>query len=169
MPRDLPTEYSPTCAEVQILGHQSSVNEELEAHLLEQYFIWEQPWLQVVDEALFRESRENNGRYFTPLLLNCILASGSRFSDRVEVRSDPNDPNTAGRIFLEAAEVLLHFDLKRPSITTIQSLAVLGTVYHVGSKSRRHRLFLTLAGFRTRCRRVAAFRHGKSARFRHGT
>ncbi|EXU98238.1 Zn(2)-Cys(6) zinc finger domain protein [Metarhizium robertsii] len=130
VPRDLPTEYSPTCAEVQILGHQSSVNGELEAHLLEQYFIWEQPWLQVVDEALFRESRENNGRYFTPLLLNCILASGSRFSDRVEVRSDPNDPNTAGRIFLETAEVLLHFDLKRPTITSIQSLAVLGTVYH---------------------------------------
>ncbi|KID91377.1 Transcription factor, fungi [Metarhizium guizhouense ARSEF 977] len=132
VPRDLPTEYSPPCADppVQILGHQSSVNGELEAHLLEQYFIWEQPWLQVVDEALFRESRENNGRYFTPLLLNCILASGSRFSDRVEVRSDPNDPNTAGRIFLETAEVLLHFDLKRPTITTIQSLAVLGTVYH---------------------------------------
>lgn len=60
-----------------------------------------------------------------------MLASGSRFSDRIEVRSDSSDPNTAGRRFLQTAEVLLHFDLKRPSITTIQSLAILGTVYHV--------------------------------------
>lgn len=63
--------------------------------------------------------------------MNCLLASGSRFSDRTEVRSDPTDPNTAGRPFIETAEVLLYFELKRPSITTIQSLAVLGTVYHV--------------------------------------
>ncbi|UPK95767.1 hypothetical protein LCI18_006702 [Fusarium solani-melongenae] len=131
-PGDSPQEYSPSPSDlyVQILGDQHGVDEELETHLIEQYFIWEQPWLQAVDEALFRESRENNGRYFSPLLLNCILASGSRFTDRVEVRSDPNDPNTAGRLFLETAEVLLHFELKRPSITTIQSLAVLGTVYH---------------------------------------
>ncbi|KAH7242972.1 fungal-specific transcription factor domain-containing protein [Fusarium solani] len=129
---DSPKEYSPLPADlyVQTLGAQHGVDEELEAHLIEQYFTWEQPWLQVIDEALFRESRENNGRYFSPLLLNCILALGSRFSDRTEVRSDPNDPNTAGRLFLETAEVLLHFDLKRPSITTIQSLAVLGTAYH---------------------------------------
>ncbi|KAM6535824.1 hypothetical protein FALCPG4_005358 [Fusarium falciforme] len=131
-PGDSPKEYSSPTADLyaQALGDQNGIDKELETHLLEQYFTWEQPWLQVVDEALFRESRDNNGRYFTPLLLNCILASGSRFSDRIEVRSDPNDPNTAGRLFLETAEVLLYFDLKRPSITTIQSLAVLGTVYH---------------------------------------
>ncbi|KAH7124330.1 fungal-specific transcription factor domain-containing protein [Dactylonectria macrodidyma] len=113
----------------QALGDQVGIDEELEAHLLELYFTWDQPWAQHVDEALFRESREVNGRYFSPLLLNCILASGSRYSDRVEVRSDPNDPNTAGRIFLETAEILLFFDVKRPSITTIQSLAILGSVY----------------------------------------
>ncbi|KAE8379370.1 hypothetical protein BDV26DRAFT_291392 [Aspergillus bertholletiae] len=108
---------------------ESRISEELESHLLELFFTWQSPFCQIVDEALFFASKANNGRYFSPLLLNCILACGSRYSDRVEVRSDPEDPNTAGRIFLEIAEALLYFDLKRPNITTLQSLTVLGTVY----------------------------------------
>ncbi|KAE8418035.1 hypothetical protein BDV36DRAFT_295617 [Aspergillus pseudocaelatus] len=113
----------------QALSNEPQVSEELESHLLELFFTWQSPFCQVVDEALFRESKANNGRYFSPLLLNCILACASRYSDRVEVRSDPEDSNTAGRIFLEIAEALLYCDLKRPNITTLQSLAVLGTVY----------------------------------------
>ncbi|OMP86111.1 Nitrogen assimilation transcription factor nirA [Diplodia seriata] len=102
---------------------------ELVEHLIDLYFEWEQPWYQVVDEALFRDSRQSNGRYFSPLLLYCILAVASRYSDRPEVRSDPQDPNTAGIIFLEHAEALLHFDLKWPSVTTIQSLAIMAVLY----------------------------------------
>ncbi|CRL22009.1 unnamed protein product [Penicillium camemberti] len=49
--------------------------------------------------------------------------------DRAEVRSNPEDPNTAGQLFLELAEVLLHFDLKSPSIITIQSLAMMAILY----------------------------------------
>lgn len=115
----------------QVLSNDTQISEELESHLLELFFTWQSPFCQVVDEALFRDSKANNGRYFSPLLLNCILASASRYSDRVELRSDPEDSNTAGRTFLELAEALLYFDLKRPNITTLQSLAVLGTVYVV--------------------------------------
>lgn len=104
-------------------------------HLIDLYFKWEQPWCQVVDESLFRQSKQTNGRYFSPLLLNCILAIASRYCDRPEVRSDPDDPNTAGRIFLDTAEVLLHFDLKWPSITTIQSLEIMAILYVVSIKS----------------------------------
>lgn len=75
------------------------ISEELESHLIDLYFMWEQPWCQVVDESLFRESRATNGRYFSPLLLNCILAIGSRHSDRPEIRSNPDNPQTAGRVF----------------------------------------------------------------------
>lgn len=107
------------------------VFEELESHLTDLYFIWEQPWNQVVNENLFRESQRSSGRYSTPLLLNCILCIGARFSDRVELRSDPQDSNTAGRVFLERAEVLLQHDLKRPSITTIQSLSLLSIIHIV--------------------------------------
>lgn len=99
--------------------------------MLQLYFTWEQPWYQVVDEELFRKSKRTNGRYFSPLLLNCILALASRLSDRPEVRVDAQDPSTAGRVFLDAAEVLLHFEIRSPTITTLQSLAILGTLYVV--------------------------------------
>ncbi|PYH93346.1 hypothetical protein BO71DRAFT_327935 [Aspergillus ellipticus CBS 707.79] len=113
----------------QALQDETQISEELETHLLGLYFTWEQPWCQVVDERLFRESKQDNGRYFSPLLLNCILAAASRYSDRLDIRSDPDDPNTAGRFFLETAEALLYIDIKQPTITTLQSLAILGTVY----------------------------------------
>lgn len=114
-------------------GDQVIVDQEIQAHLLDLYFIWDNPWFQVVDEALFRDSKSNKGRYYSPLLLHCILACGSRYSDRVEARSDPDDANTAGRPFLDTVEALLHDELKRPNITTIQSLAILSIVYFVST------------------------------------
>ncbi|KAL3426421.1 C6 transcription factor [Phlyctema vagabunda] len=101
----------------------------LQEHLLDMYFTWEQPWCWVVNEKLFRMSLADGGRYCSPLLLNCILAIASRYTDRIEVRTDPSDPNTAGKLFLDNAEVLLHYDLKWPTITTIQSLSIMGTIY----------------------------------------
>ncbi|CAH0055633.1 unnamed protein product [Clonostachys solani] len=102
--------------------------EDLESHLLELYFRWEQPWLQVVDETLFRWSRKTGGRYCSDLLLNSILANGSRFSDRVDIRTDIADSNSAGQAFKDKAELLLYDELRQPGITTLQALTVLGTV-----------------------------------------
>lgn len=126
-----PREHSspPTDLHEPAFGDQVIVDQEVEAHLMDLYFIWDNPWFQVVDEALFRDSKSNRGRYYSPLLLHCILACGSRYSDRVEARSDPDDANTAGRPFLDTIEALLHDELKRPNITTIQSLAILSIVY----------------------------------------
>ncbi|KAJ5675254.1 uncharacterized protein N7477_005188 [Penicillium maclennaniae] len=107
----------------------SSISDELEAYLIDLYFEWEQPWLQVVNETLFRESLAHGGRYCSPLLLNCILALGSRYCDRLEVRTDPDDSNTAGKFFIAKAEKLIQHDLRWPKITTIQSLAIMGMVY----------------------------------------
>lgn len=116
---------------LQIDEDQDQVSDELKGELIDLYFTWEQPWYQVVNEELFRESERCNGRYSSPLLLNCMLALGSRFSDRPELRSDPDDSNTAGKVFFERAEVLLRYELKWPSITTIQSLCLLGMMYFV--------------------------------------
>lgn len=112
------------------------VPEELEEELVGLYFRWDQPWLQVVDEKLFRESRACGGKYFSPLLLNCIMAVGSRFSARPETRADPDDVHSAGGLFLEKAEILLRYDLKWPSITTLQSLCILGYVNCVSIGAR---------------------------------
>ncbi|KAI9042162.1 uncharacterized protein KD926_006081 [Aspergillus affinis] len=104
-------------------------SDELKSHLFKLYFTWEQPWYQVVNEKLFRESLQQNGRFASPLLVNCILAIASRYSDRLDVRSIPDNSNSAGQFFLERAEVLLPFELKWPNITTLQSIAILGMVY----------------------------------------
>jgi hypothetical protein len=116
------------------------IYDELKSHLIDLYFEWEQPWLQVVNEQLFRDSMKDGGRYFSPLLLNCILAMGSRYCERIEIRSDPNDSNTAGRVFIQKAERLIQNDLKWPKITTIQSLAILGMAYIVRLTTSRYRL-----------------------------
>lgn len=118
----------------QAIDSTTEISQELKEHLICLYFEWEQPWCQLVDENLFRKSWQNNGRYCSPLLLNCIFALGSRYSDRTELRSSPDDSNTAGQLFLETAEVLLHFDLKSPSITTIQSLGMMAIIYVVSAE-----------------------------------
>ena len=103
----------------------------IQEHLISLYFKWEQPWFAVVDEELFRQSMYRSGRYCSSLLHVAILAIGSRFSDRIDVRSDPDDPNTAGKFFLEQAKRRLHSEMERPSLTTIQALAVIGVFYVV--------------------------------------
>ncbi|KAJ5765969.1 uncharacterized protein N7511_003585 [Penicillium nucicola] len=121
--------YGSQCLHNTDLLAESLISDELEAHLIDLYFEWEQPWMQMVNEQLFRDSMKDGGRYFSPLLLNCILAMGSRYCERLEIRSDPNDSNTAGRVFIQRAERLIQNDLKWPKITTIQSLAILGMAY----------------------------------------
>ncbi|KAL2279954.1 hypothetical protein FJTKL_13094 [Diaporthe vaccinii] len=101
------------------------VSEELKSELVNLYFTWQNPWLLVVDENLYRNNLKTRGRYWSPLLENCILAIGSRFTDNPDVRADPDDTNSAGRFFFDRAEVYLSYELKFPSITTIQSLFLL--------------------------------------------
>lgn len=101
------------------------ISEELKSELVTLYFTWQNPWLLVIDEGLYRESLKTGGRYWSPLLENCILALGSRFTDNTEVRAHPDDTNSAGQFFFERAEVYLSYELKYPSITTIQSLFLL--------------------------------------------
>lgn len=109
---------------------------ELRDILIDLYFEWEQPWLQLVDEALFRQSMLCNGRYSCPSLLHSMLAVASRYCDDWRVRSDFGDPHTAGRIFSERAEILLREEVKCPGVATIQALGVLGISYVVSTKKR---------------------------------
>lgn len=101
------------------------ISEELRSELVDLYFKWQNPWLLVIDEEIYRKSLKTKGRYWSPLLENCILGLGSRFTDSPEVRADPDDTNSAGQFFFERAEVYLSYELKYPSITTVQSLYLL--------------------------------------------
>lgn len=118
-------------ARIRAADTEHDIPETLKAHLIDLYFAWQNPWLPVVDETLFKGSRRSSGRYYSPLLEYCILAFGSRFTDNHDVRSDPADPSTAGKMFYEKAELFLQLDLKSPTLTTIQSLTLLSSLHVV--------------------------------------
>ncbi|EAA59284.1 hypothetical protein AN4185.2 [Aspergillus nidulans FGSC A4] len=117
------------CDRADAVTAKNGISEYIQDHLIGLYFTWEHPWFSVVDERLFRDGMSSGGRYWSPLLHFSILALGSRFTDRVDVRSDPSDPNTAGKLFLEHAKNYLHKEMETPSLTTIQALAILGMFY----------------------------------------
>lgn len=145
------------------------VSEELRSELVDLYFTWQNPWLLVVDEKLYRQSLETRGRYWSPLLENCILAIGSRFTDSPEVRTDPDDTNSAGRLFFERAEVYLSYELKFPSITTIQSLFLLSTLSVVRPAwyqySGWNKVLICFTVYRGRCHFLVTPGDGQTARF----
>ncbi|KAL4749961.1 hypothetical protein BDW72DRAFT_204295 [Aspergillus terricola var. indicus] len=117
------------CERADAITAEIGLSEHIQDHLIELYFTWEHPWFAVIDERLFRENMSSGGRYWSPLLHFSILALGSRFTDRVDVRSDPNDPNTAGKLFLEHAKSYLGKEMETPSLTTIQALVIVGMFY----------------------------------------
>jgi hypothetical protein len=67
----------------------------------------------------------SNGPYFSKLLLNAIYFGASKFSNRLEVRRDPDDARTAGWTFRMRVKELLGSALDRSEITTIQALLVM--------------------------------------------
>ena len=66
-----------------------------------------------------------SGPYFSKLLLNAIYFGASKFSNRPEVRRDPNDVRTAGWTFRMRVKELLGSALDRSEITTIQALLIM--------------------------------------------
>ena len=65
------------------------------------------------------------GPYFSKLLLNAIYFGASKFSSRVETRSDPADVRTCGLAFRRRVKELLGSALEKSEVTTIQALLVM--------------------------------------------
>nr|XP_036586915.1 fungal specific transcription factor [Colletotrichum truncatum]KAF6797472.1 fungal specific transcription factor [Colletotrichum truncatum] len=109
------------------LGKFVTVTDDLQNHLLELYWRWQNPWNYVIHKETFLRSfrGEDAGKYCSPLLLSAIFAMAARYSDRPELRSDINDPNTAGDAFCEHAKVLLLYESEAPTITTVQAACIL--------------------------------------------
>ncbi|CAI6094967.1 unnamed protein product, partial [Clonostachys chloroleuca] len=122
-------EQQPELDDTALATPESLSSASLKERLIDCSFEWEKPWCQVVDEKLFRDSERNGGRYSSPFLVNSILAMGSRYSDRTDIRQSPAHSNCAGQIFLARAEKMLNAELKKPTVTTVQALAILGILY----------------------------------------
>ncbi|KAJ5291268.1 hypothetical protein N7478_000519 [Penicillium angulare] len=101
------------------------VDPELGMHLLSLHWNRQHHSFLITYRPAFMRDMANNGPHFSKLLLNAIYFGASKFSNRPEVRRDPNDARTAGWIFRMRVKELLGSALDRSEITTIQALLVM--------------------------------------------
>lgn len=139
------------------LGALITVPNELEEHLLDLYWKWQNPWNYIVGKGAFLKSRQglDDGRYCSPLLLSAIFAISARYSDRPELRTIAHDPSTSGNAFCEQAKILLLYESEAPSVTTVQAAAILALRIMSDGKEALGWLYcgqyLYLSGFLNSC------------------
>lgn len=114
----------------------TEASQALEEHLLALYWTWQHPFFTLFSRSIFLRDREvarasgsiaTRSKHFSPLLLNAILAHAAHLSSRPEVRTDPNEPATAGSCYFRTARKLLEVECESPSMTTVQALALMGS------------------------------------------
>ena len=66
-----------------------------------------------------------NGPYFSKLLLNAIYFSASKFTSRVETRSESTDVHSSGSAYRQRVKELLVSALEKSTVTTIQALLLM--------------------------------------------
>ncbi|QGI79892.1 hypothetical protein CEK25_006621 [Fusarium fujikuroi] len=100
---------------------------ELQEHLLELYFCWQNPWVYIVEKTVFMRDFYDDiaTEHCTPLLLWAIYSVAARYSDRTCLRTDPDDPSTAGVEFAVHAKDLLRHECEITTISAVQAAALL--------------------------------------------
>jgi len=111
----------------QILYQQGYIAPNVQSHLLNLFWTWQNTWQYVVHKRAFMSEFDagTRGRYCTPLLLLAILSLSSRYSDSPEARTDPHDANTAGEAFANQAKELLFHEIETPTVPTVQAAVLL--------------------------------------------
>ena len=102
------------------------VNAELAFHLLSLHWNRQHYTYLISYRPAIMDSLINNGPYVNTLLLNAIYFSSSILSDRIEIRSNPNDPQSAGLAFYNRFRTLLADNVDKPSIPTSAALLLCG-------------------------------------------
>ncbi|KAH7152633.1 fungal-specific transcription factor domain-containing protein [Dactylonectria macrodidyma] len=114
-------------ATVEALGKNTPLSTELQEHLLDLYWTWQNPSNYIVHKGAFSIAYNSRtyGTYCTPSLLSAMFALASRFSDCPELRTIPDDPHTAGYAFFEQAKLLLLYESHAPTVATVQAAALM--------------------------------------------
>ncbi|XHG05639.1 hypothetical protein AWENTII_008855 [Aspergillus wentii] len=101
------------------------VDPDLGMHLLSLHWNRQHHSFLITYRPAFMRDMACNGPYFSKLLLNAIYFGAAKFSNRPEVRRDPDDVRTAGWRYRMRVRELLGGALDRSEITTIQALLVM--------------------------------------------
>lgn len=120
---------------------------EMALHLLSLHWNRQHHSFLLTYRPAFTRDLMNGGPYYSRFLLNAIFASGSKFSDRVELRDDPSLPQTAGNRFLRRCQELLYVDsiLDQSSISTVVGLLHLGSAYIARGQMSKSWIYTGLA------------------------
>ncbi|KAL1891083.1 hypothetical protein Sste5346_007908 [Sporothrix stenoceras] len=114
------------------LGLNKKVPPEVEDHLVELYFTWQDPSFHVVDRTVYEEAkvawreRKEDTSYYSEALRNAICALGAAF----DARHHPafvTFPRSLADFFADRAKALLEIELDSPCVATIQTCVLLSS------------------------------------------
>lgn len=116
---------------------------ELALHLLELHWNRQHHTFLLTYRPAIMRDLVTGGPNCSPFLLNAIFACVSKFSDRLEVRDNPSDPETTGaRFFARCEELLLRESLLTTStIPTVIGLLLLGSTFNARGKASKGWLY----------------------------
>ncbi|KAI1347408.1 fungal-specific transcription factor domain-containing protein [Xylaria sp. FL0043] len=105
---------------------------DLALHLLDLHWNRQHHTFLLTYRPTFMRELANGGPYCSEFLLNAVFACASKYSERIEVRSDPSNPESAGQAFFARCDHLLQRDslLTTSRIPTIIGLIMLGSTYN---------------------------------------
>ncbi|KAL3474848.1 hypothetical protein BJX99DRAFT_247911 [Aspergillus californicus] len=123
-------------------------DDQLVSSLISLYFTWDHPMMQVVDQEMFLRDMSTgnvNSEFCNPVLVNCILAVASTYSDYPEVYAIPGDVASRGQDFFKQAEERWKAEEGRPSLANIQALAIMSHTLKLWGKDNASWLHLRQA------------------------
>ncbi|PYH89948.1 nitrogen assimilation transcription factor NirA [Aspergillus ellipticus CBS 707.79] len=138
---------------------------ELALHLLDLHWNRQHHTFLVTYRPAFMRDLVTGGPYCSDFLLSAVFACSSKFSERVEVRADPQRPESAGKQFFDRCDRLLaeRSLLTHSSIPTIAGLLMLGSTFNARGQVSKGWLYTGFAlrmvfdlGLHLDCREVAA-------------
>ena len=95
-------------------------------HLLALYFCWEYPTFATLSKEHFLlDLSQGRERYCSSMLVNALLALGSRFSQLPVTKADPSDESSSGEHFFKESLRLLRQETDYHSLVVIQTLGIL--------------------------------------------
>ena len=137
--------------EIQAILHAAGVDHpvdpELEEHLIKLYFCWEDPSIHVVQEDVFYRERHKckfgavRSKLYSEVLVNSMCAVGASLTSRYCV----DLPEPLVDFFAARARALLDVELDSPTLSTVQSLAILSGVESIRTLDARGWLYSGMA------------------------
>ncbi|KAI1425230.1 fungal-specific transcription factor domain-containing protein [Xylaria sp. FL1777] len=105
---------------------------DLALHLLDLHWNRQHHTFLLTYRPTFMRELVKGGPYCSEFLLNAVFACASKYSERIEIRSDPSNPDSAGEAFFARCDQLLQRDslLATSCIPTIIGLIMLGSTFN---------------------------------------